>query len=80
MVVLGLRLGNTNTSAFVVRPNRPEPARHPLGDSRANALIEAALDTGHYLVALERFTTVCDFFPCPELRSPELDLKVASAG
>jgi outer membrane protein assembly factor BamB len=36
----------------------------------------AALDTGHYLAALERFGTVRDFFPSPELRTPELQLKI----
>jgi len=37
----------------------------------------ASLDTGHYLAALERFTTICEFFPRPELRTPELNLKIA---
>ncbi len=37
----------------------------------------SALDTGHYLEALERFGTIRDFFPDRELRTPELDLKVA---
>ena len=37
----------------------------------------ASLDSGHYLAALERFGTVRGFFPYPELRTPELDLKVA---
>jgi outer membrane protein assembly factor BamB len=37
----------------------------------------ASLDTGHYLAALERFTTIRDFFPYPELRTPELELKIA---
>ena len=44
------------------------------------ALLElgnASLDTGHYLAALERYTTIRDFFPRPELRTPELGLKVA---
>ena len=38
---------------------------------------DASLDTGHYLAALERFTTIRDFFPSAELRTPELGLKVA---
>jgi len=37
----------------------------------------SALDTGHYLEALERFGTIRDFFPDPALRTPELDLKIA---
>lgn len=37
----------------------------------------AALDTGHYLAALEQFTTVRDFFPDADLRTPELELKIA---
>lgn len=37
----------------------------------------AALDAGHYLAALEHFTTVRDFFPDPGLRTPELGLKIA---
>jgi outer membrane protein assembly factor BamB len=37
----------------------------------------AALDTGHYLAALERYETIADFFPPPEFRSRELELKVA---
>jgi outer membrane protein assembly factor BamB len=43
------------------------------------ALLElgnAALDSGHYLAALERFAAVRDFFPRGELRTPELKLKV----
>ncbi|MFO7900240.1 MAG: PQQ-binding-like beta-propeller repeat protein, partial [Planctomycetota bacterium] len=46
------------------------------------AIIElgnASLDTGHYLAALERFSTVRDYFPAPELRTPELGLKTALA-
>ncbi len=44
-----------------------------------NALLElgnAALDTGHLLSALERFTTIRDFFPHSECQAPELDLKI----
>jgi len=37
----------------------------------------ASLDNGHYLAALEYFSTIRDFFPPPQLRTPELDLKVA---
>ena len=37
----------------------------------------ASLDAGHYLAALERFSTIRTFFPRPELRTPELDLKIA---
>lgn len=37
----------------------------------------AALDAGHYLAALEHFTTVRDFFPDGALRTPELALKIA---
>ena len=36
----------------------------------------ASLDTGHFLAALERFNTVREFFPYPELRTPELSLKI----
>ncbi len=41
---------------------------------------DASLDTGHYLAALERFSTIREFFPYPELRTPELDLKVDICG
>ena len=37
----------------------------------------ASLDSGHYLAAMEYYTTIRDFFPRAELRTPELDLKVA---
>jgi outer membrane protein assembly factor BamB/tetratricopeptide (TPR) repeat protein len=37
----------------------------------------ADLDAGHYLAALERFNTIRDFFPDPNLRTTELDLKIA---
>ncbi|MFT5523773.1 MAG: outer membrane protein assembly factor BamB, partial [Pirellulaceae bacterium] len=37
----------------------------------------AALDTGHYLAALEYYTTVRDFFPDQELKTAELALKIA---
>ncbi len=37
----------------------------------------AALDTGHYLAALEYYTTVRDYFPDEELKTPELTLKIA---
>jgi outer membrane protein assembly factor BamB/tetratricopeptide (TPR) repeat protein len=41
------------------------------------ALGDAALDRGHYLEALERYTTVCDIFPDKALHTPELDVKIA---
>ncbi len=37
----------------------------------------AALDTGHYLAALEYYTTVRDFFPDKALKTSELTLKIA---
>ena len=37
----------------------------------------ASLDTGHYLAALEYYTTIRDFFPPAELRTRELALKMA---
>ncbi len=37
---------------------------------------DAALDRGHYLEALERYTTVRDYFPDPMARTPELRLKI----
>ncbi|MEX1097479.1 MAG: PQQ-binding-like beta-propeller repeat protein, partial [Planctomycetales bacterium] len=43
------------------------------------ALLElgnAALDSGHYLAALEYFGAVQEFFPDKELRTPELALKI----
>ncbi|MEX0702362.1 MAG: PQQ-binding-like beta-propeller repeat protein, partial [Planctomycetales bacterium] len=43
------------------------------------ALLElgnAALDSGHYLSALEYFSTVRDSFPDEELRTPDLELKI----
>ncbi|MEX1098594.1 MAG: PQQ-binding-like beta-propeller repeat protein, partial [Planctomycetales bacterium] len=43
------------------------------------ALLElgnAALDSGHYLAALEYFDAVQEFFPDKELRTPELALKI----
>ena len=45
----------------------------------ARAMLElgnAALDAGHYLAALEHFTTVRDAFPDPELRTADLALKI----
>ncbi len=45
----------------------------------ARAVLElgnAALDAGHYLAALEHFTTVRDSFPDADLRTPELSLKI----
>jgi len=44
------------------------------------ALVElgnAALDSGHYLAALEYYTTVRDFFPDNDLKTRELTLKIA---
>lgn len=38
---------------------------------------DAALDTGHFLAALEYYTTVRDFYPDEELKTPELTLKIA---
>lgn len=38
---------------------------------------DGALDRGHYLEALEYYTTVRACFPDPDARTPELDLKVA---
>ncbi|MCE9529879.1 MAG: PQQ-binding-like beta-propeller repeat protein [Planctomycetes bacterium] len=46
----------------------------------ARAMLElgnAALDAGHFLSALEHFTTVRDLFPDADLRTPELALKIA---
>jgi outer membrane protein assembly factor BamB len=37
---------------------------------------DASLDSGHHLAALEYYSTLREFFPPPELRTPELDLKV----
>ena len=37
----------------------------------------AALDAGHYLAALEHFTSVRDSFPDANLRTPDLALKIA---
>ncbi|MCG3178576.1 MAG: Outer membrane protein assembly factor BamB [Phycisphaerae bacterium] len=37
---------------------------------------DAALDTGHYLAALEYYSTVRDFFPDRQLHTPELSLKI----
>ncbi|MFO7897611.1 MAG: PQQ-binding-like beta-propeller repeat protein, partial [Planctomycetota bacterium] len=36
----------------------------------------ANLDTGHYLAALEHFNTILQHVPAPELRTPELELKM----
>ena len=47
------------------------------GGKAVMELGNAALDTGHYLAALEYFTTVRDFFPDAELKTPELTLKIA---
>lgn len=46
------------------------------GGKAALELGNAALDKGHYLEALEYLTTVRDFFPDKQLRTPELDLKI----
>lgn len=40
------------------------------------ALGDAALDAGHYLAALEHYTTIRDFFPDRDLHTPELALKI----
>ncbi|MCG3181506.1 MAG: Outer membrane protein assembly factor BamB [Phycisphaerae bacterium] len=47
------------------------------GGRAVTELGNAALDSGHYLAALEYLTTVRDFFPDPGLHTPELDLKIA---
>ncbi len=44
------------------------------GSKAIAELGNAALDSGHYLAALERFTTIRNFFPRPEMRTPELNL------
>jgi outer membrane protein assembly factor BamB len=41
------------------------------------ALGDAALDRGHYLEALEHYTTVRDVFPDKDLHTPELEVKIA---
>ncbi len=46
------------------------------GDNALQELGNAALDTGHYLEALEYFTTIRDFFSDSELLTPELDLRI----
>ncbi len=47
------------------------------GSPAISELGNAALDSGHYLAALENFRTIRAFFPAAESRSRELDLKVA---
>ncbi len=47
------------------------------GDNALFELGNASLDTGHYLAALERFSTLRDFFPDSECKTKELDLKIA---
>ena len=47
------------------------------GGKALTELGNAALDAGHYLAALEYYTTVRDFFPDKELKTPELALKIA---
>lgn len=47
------------------------------GSKAVLELGNAALDAGHHLAALEHFTTVRDFFPDANLRTPELALKIA---
>ncbi len=46
------------------------------GGRAVSELGNAALDTGHYLAALEYFATVRDFFPDRNLHTPELALKI----
>jgi outer membrane protein assembly factor BamB/tetratricopeptide (TPR) repeat protein len=54
---------------------------HMLATSYGSAAIDelgnAALDSGHYLAALESFNTIREFFPGAESQSSKLDLKVA---
>lgn len=47
------------------------------GDNALLDLGNAALDSGHYLEALEYFTTIRDFFPDSDCRTRELTLKIA---
>ncbi|MCG3178149.1 MAG: Outer membrane protein assembly factor BamB [Phycisphaerae bacterium] len=47
------------------------------GGAAVLELGNAALDSGHYLAALEYFTTVRDFFPDARLHTKELELKIA---
>ncbi len=46
------------------------------GDNALFELGNAGLDNGHYQDALNRFTTLRDFFPKSECRTAELDLKI----
>ncbi len=46
------------------------------GDNALMDLGNAALDSGHYLEALEHFTSVRDFFPDSELLTSDLDLRI----
>ncbi|MCK6475027.1 MAG: PQQ-binding-like beta-propeller repeat protein [Planctomycetes bacterium] len=46
------------------------------GDNALMELGNAALDTGHYLEAMEYFTTIRDFFPDSECLTPELDIRI----
>jgi outer membrane protein assembly factor BamB len=46
------------------------------GSKAIAELGNAALDTGHYLAALEHYTTIRDFFPAAESGSRGLDLKI----
>jgi len=48
------------------------------GDRASLELGNAALDAGHFLEALEYFTSVRDFFPDSPCRTPELALKIAT--
>ncbi len=47
------------------------------GSKSMLVLGDAELDRGHYLAALEYFTTVKKYFPAKEVYTPELTLKIA---
>lgn len=47
------------------------------GDNAVFELGNAALDSGHFLSALEYFVTIRDYFKDSDCRTPELDLKIA---
>ncbi len=47
------------------------------GDNTLLELGNAALDTGHYLEAMEHFTSIRDYFPHSECVTPELSLRIA---
>ncbi|MCK6475018.1 MAG: PQQ-binding-like beta-propeller repeat protein [Planctomycetes bacterium] len=47
------------------------------GDRALLELGNAALDTGHFLEALEHFSSIRDYFPFSDVQNKELDLKIA---